>query len=103
MWHVKSAVLVAHLCPTLYDPMDCSPPGPSVHGISQARILEWVAISSSKGASQPRDRTHISCIAGRFFINWAIREAIFKVSVYILERFEIWEERKKFWHNILKF
>ena len=42
-------------CPALCDPMDCSPPGSSVHGISQARILEWVAISSSRGASSPRD------------------------------------------------
>ena len=46
----------------LCDPRDCSLPGFSVHGISQARILEWVAISFSKGASQPRDQTHISCI-----------------------------------------
>ena len=49
------------------DPMDCSPPGSSVHVISQARILEWVAISFSKGFSLPRDQTDISCIAGRFF------------------------------------
>ena len=47
----------------LCDPMDCSPPGPSVHGISQARILEWVPISFSRGSSWPRDQTHISCIA----------------------------------------
>jgi len=47
--------------------MDCSPPGPSVHAISQARILQWVAIFFSKRSSQPRDQTHISCIAGRFF------------------------------------
>ena len=52
------------LCPTLWDPMDCSPPGSSVHGILQARILEWVAISSSRGSSRPRDWTLISCIAG---------------------------------------
>ena len=44
----------AQLCPTLCDPMDCNPPGFSVHGILQARILEWVAISSSMGSSQPR-------------------------------------------------
>ena len=48
-------------CPTLRDPMDCSPPGSSVHGISQARILEWGAISSSRGSSPPRDQTHVSC------------------------------------------
>ena len=54
-------------CPTLYDPMDCSLPGSSVHGISQARVLEWVAISFSWGSSQPRDWTHVSCFAGRLF------------------------------------
>ena len=47
--------------------MDCSPPGSSVHGILQARILKWFAISSSRGSSQSRDRTCISCLAGRFF------------------------------------
>jgi len=47
--------------------MDCSPPGSSVHGISQARILEWIAISFSRGSSRPRDQTCISCLAGRFF------------------------------------
>ena len=53
--------LLAQSRPTLCDPMDCSPPGSSVHGISQARILEWVAISFS------RDQTWVSCNAGRFF------------------------------------
>ena len=47
-------------CPTLCDPMDCSPPGSSVHGIFQARILEWVAISFSRVSSQPRDQTRVS-------------------------------------------
>ena len=55
------------LCPTLCNPMDFRPPGSSVHGILQARILEWVAIPSSRGSSQPRDRTHGFFIAGRFF------------------------------------
>ena len=45
------------------DPMDCSPPGSSIHGILQARILEWVAISSSRGSSQHRDQTHVSCVS----------------------------------------
>jgi len=58
---------VAQLCPTLCDPMDCSPPGSSVHGILQARIVEWVAISFSRGSSRLRDRTHVSRIAGRCF------------------------------------
>ena len=59
------AVLVK--CLTLFDPMDCSPPGSSIHGIFQARILEWVAIPFSRGSSQPRDRTWVFCIVGRCF------------------------------------
>ena len=66
---------VAQLCPTLCDPMDCSLPGTSVHGIFQARILEWVAISFSRGSSQPMDQTQVSCIVGRHFTIWATREA----------------------------
>ena len=58
--------LVTQLCPTLCNPMDCSPPGSSVHGILQAKILEWVATSFSRG-SQPRDWTQVTCIASRFF------------------------------------
>ena len=58
---------VAQSCPTLCDPMDCSLPGSSVHGIFQTRVLEWVAISFSRGSSQPRDRTQVSCIPGRRF------------------------------------
>ena len=60
--------------------MDCSPRGSSVHGILQARILEWIAISPSRGSSQPRDRTGISCTAGRFFTDWATREAVICVD-----------------------
>ena len=66
-------VLIAQSCPTLCDPMDCHPPGSSVHEIFQARILEWVAISFSRGSSQPRDRTWVSCTAGKFFTDWATR------------------------------
>ena len=54
-------------CPTLCNPIDCNLEGFSVHGILQARILEWVAIPFSRGSSQPRDRTLDSCIASRFF------------------------------------
>ena len=62
---MKSAkkVSVAQLCPTLCDPMDCSPPDSSVCEILQTKILEWVAIPFTRGSSQPRDRTQISCIA----------------------------------------
>ena len=54
---------VIHWCQTLYKPMDCSLPGFSVHGLSQARILEWVAISFSRGSSWPRDQTRFSCFS----------------------------------------
>ena len=66
---------VTQLCRTLCDPTDCSPPGSSVHGILQARILEWIAISFSRGSSWCRDRTQVSRIAGRCFNLWATREA----------------------------
>ena len=66
----RSHVRSLQSCSPFWDLMDCSLPGSSVHGISQTRILGWIAIPSSRGASQPRDRTHVSCgfyIAGRFF------------------------------------
>ena len=81
-------VKVAQSCLTLCNPTDCgqwllllqitdcSPPGSSVNGILQARILEWVAISFSRGSSQPRDWSWIFCAAGRFFTIWATREAL---------------------------
>ena len=62
---------VAQSCPTLCDPMDCSLSGSSVHGIFQARVLEWIAISFSRGSSRPRSRTQVSLIAGRRFTIWA--------------------------------
>ena len=65
------AVLVTQFCPTVWDPTDCSPPGSSVHGILQERILEWIAVPFSRGSSWPRDRTQVSCIAGKFFTIWA--------------------------------
>ena len=72
----------AQSCPTLCNSMDCGPPGSSVHEIFQARILEWVAISSSRGSSRPRDQTHISCISciGRWILytgaTWEARKRI---------------------------
>ena len=60
---------------TLCDPLNGGPPGSSVHGISQTRILEWVAISSSRGSSQPRDRSWASHTAGRLFTVWATGKA----------------------------
>ena len=64
---------VAQSCPTLCDPVDCTLPGSSIHGIFQAIVLEWIAISFSRGSSRPRDRTQVSHIAGRRFNLWAIR------------------------------
>ena len=61
----------AQLC----DPMDCSLPGSSAHGILQVRILGWVSIPLCRGSSRPRDWSWVSCIAGRFFTVWATREA----------------------------
>ena len=72
----ESESLVAQSCPTLCDPMDCSPPGFSIHGIFQERILEWVAISFPRGSSQARDQTQVSHIVGRRLTLWAIREVL---------------------------
>ena len=77
--HYVCVCEVAQSCPTLWDPMGCSPSSSSVHGILQARILEWVAISFSRGSSPPRDRTQVSCIAGRRFNLGATREALIGV------------------------
>ena len=87
---------VAQLCPALCDPMDCSPPGSSVHGILQARILEWVAISFSRGSSWPRDRTQVSRTAGRHFYLWATREAPnhLKAEYQRTDAFKLWDWRR---------
>ena len=63
----KVVCLVTQSCLTLCDPMDCSPPGSSVHGILQVRILEWIAIPCSRRSSLPRGKTRVSCLAGIFF------------------------------------
>ena len=71
---IESESEVAQSCPTFCEPTDCSLPGSSVHGIFQARMLEWVAISFSRRSSRPRDWTWVSCIVGRRFTLWATRE-----------------------------
>ena len=77
---------VTQSCPTLWDPIDYT-----VHGILQARILEWVAFPFSRGSSKPRDRTQVSYIAGGFFTRWATREALsFQRDMQIL-----WEAHLK--------
>ena len=75
-------MIVAQSCPTLCDPPDCSPAGCSVHGILQARILEWVAMPFSRGSSGSRDWTQVSWIAGSFFTVWTTREARMCVYIY---------------------
>ena len=66
------------------DPMDCGPPGSSVHGISQSRIMEWVAISFSRGSSWIKDWTHISCIGRQILYHWATWEALLQGYCLIL-------------------
>ena len=88
-----SAVLSCSVASDSVDPMDCSPPGSSVHGILQARILEWVALSPSRGSSQPRDQTRVSCIAVGFFTSWATRKIPSKVSIddsWVNSMFRYW-------------
>ena len=76
-------VLITQLCPTLCDPMDCSLPGSSVHGISQARILVWVAIPFSRGSYQPRDRTWVSVIGRWILYHWATKQDLWPWGKYI--------------------
>ena len=74
-WELKERK-VAQSCLTLCDPMDCSLPNSCVHGIFQAIVLEWIAISFSMVSSQPRDQTRVSCIVDRRFTVWATREVL---------------------------
>ena len=74
----------------LCGPMDCSPPGSSVHGLFQARVLEWVDLSFSRGSSQPKDWTRVSCTACRFFTIWATGETCGPLKKGIL-----WKKKKK--------
>ena len=78
---------VTQSCPTLCNPVDCSLPGSSIHGIFQARVLEWVAIPFSRGSSRSRDRTQVSRIVGRHFTVWDTREA----SKWVRVEIEYWE------------
>ena len=71
---------IAQSCPILCDPMNCSLPCSSIYGIFQAKVLKWVAISFSKGSSQPRDQTPVSRVVGRRFTVWATREAWYSIE-----------------------
>ena len=76
---------VTKSCLTLCNPMDYSPPGSTVHGISQARILEWVAILFSRGSFQIRDQTHVSCIGLWILYHWATMEALYIFIFHTLD------------------
>ena len=95
--NTEQCVLLPQLCLTLLDPMDCSPPGFSIHGILQARLLEWIAVPSSRRSSQPRDQTYIfytsTALAGRFFTTSTTGEAQYWTYQYfnILESNDIWQ------------
>ena len=83
---------------SLSHPMDCSPLDSSVHGILQARILEWVAVPFSTGSSWPRDQTRVSCIAGTFFTIGAIREAHFTNIEHLRVCFVAWGD---YWQEMI--
>ena len=94
----------AQSCPALCDPMDCSPPGSSVHGIFQARILEWVTISYSRGSSWPRYRTYVSYVSfiGRqiFFITAPPRKPL--IVTKIREPLHFNDHMLTFWLQIME-
>ena len=81
-WFICLSVLVVQLCPTLCNPIDCRL-RVSVHGILQARILEWIAIPFSRGSSQPRDHIRVSCIGRQILYHWATREAYYNSAKMI--------------------
>ena len=87
LWYDLVTKSFLNLC----HPMDYSPPGSSLHGISQAKILEWVAIYICRGSSPPRDWTWVFCIAGRFFTTWVIWEE------------GLWCSQKQFLSHVLFF
>ena len=93
-WHAWSEVNVTQSCPTLWDPLDCSLQTSSVHGIFQARVLEWVAISFSRGSSRPRDQTQVSCTAGRYFTVWATSD-----NIKLKKIFMTWQMLPKFYQS----
>ena len=99
-------VLVVQSCPTLCDPMDSSPPGPSVHWFLQARILECDAMPFSRGSSQFRDQTWVSGIVGRCFTIWGTREAPGKTPIYTvlltLKKYNFSSQFTTFYINLSK-
>ena len=95
--HMCVCVLVTQLCLTLCNLTNCSPPGFSVPGILQARILEWIAIPFSRGSSRPRDRTLVSCTASRFFTIWDTGKSHYNLITSFKTPFFIYR------HHVLKY
>ena len=95
-WKVK--VLATQWCLALCDPMDCSSVDSSVHGILQARILEWVSMPSSRRSSPPRNRTWVSCTPGRFF---TVRDIIYRKWCLIVPITGDQFDRLKWWQPAL--
>ena len=87
---VGCCCLVTKSCLTLCDPIDCSPPGSTVHGIFQARILQWVAISFSRGSSRPRDPTYMSCIGMWILYHWATTETLICIFSSVQSLSRVW-------------
>ena len=99
LWNISAVVcLVVQSCSTLCDIMDCSPPGSSVHGILQARILEWVATPSTRGSSQPRNRTQVSHIAGSPGGLWNVCTIL---KIYNFHRVDLSLIMNTYFHNII--
>ena len=78
----------------LCDPMNCRLPGSSVHGIFQARVLEWVAISFSRGSFWPRDWTQVSHTAGRCFTIWATRDYVMLINLHQISILRMWSRKQ---------
>ena len=95
-----SVRVVIQLHPTLWDPMDCCPPGSSVHGIAQAKILEWAVIPFSRGYFQPRDWTLGSRIAGKCLTIWGTGEAL--VTSYSPSIITLFKLYPLFWENSIE-
>ena len=95
LWTFPVVIVIQSLSPFwLCNPMDCNLPGSSVHGISQAKIQDWAAISSSRGASQPRDRTHVSCTGRWILYHWATWEVVkTPCSHFRVHRFHPWSRK----------
>ena len=90
--------LVTQSCLTLWDPTNCSLSGSSIHGIPQARILEWIAVPFSRGSSWPRDLTQVSCTTSRFFTIWATGKIMKVITIHLKCLGRIYKQKYKIKH-----